>query len=229
VARCRRGPVRSRALPSTRMIKQMKTQKKIAPAGEPNRLGEIYRTAAQLICEKGYDATSMSEIADALGITKAGIYHYIAGKQDLLFGIMSYGMDLLEEHVITPTRAIAEAEPRLRAIVRSHALLITRGTNAVTILMDEVAGLTAAHRRKIIQRKRSYMDYVRETLTQLQAEGKLRDVDLTVATFSLFGMVLWLSRWYRRGGRLTNEQVAEEITKLVLGGLLRPTARLARR
>jgi AcrR family transcriptional regulator len=196
---------------------------------EPDRLDEIYRAAAQLICERGYDATSMNDIAEAVGITKAGVYHHIQGKKDLLFRIMNFGMDELDENVIVPTRAIADAESRLRAIITNHVRLITshitpQGYNPVTIVVDEVAGLTPEHRRKISQRKRLYVDLIRDTLKQLKEEGKLREIDLTVATFSLLGTMLWLSRWYRPEGRLTPDQVVEEISKLVLGGLLRPQA-----
>jgi len=211
----------------------MKAQKKQTRLNGSVRLSEIYRVAARIICEKGYDATSMSEIADAVGITKAGVYHHVPGKRDLLFAIMSYGLDSLENEVITPARAINDAEKRLRAIVTNHSRLITdrsmsRG-NPVTILIDEVAGLTAAHRRKIDQRKRAYVDLVRGTLSQLKEEGKLRNVDVTVAAFSLFGMILWLSRWYHPDGSLTPEQVAGEVCKIAMAGLLRPQARLARR
>jgi AcrR family transcriptional regulator len=212
----------------------MKTKKKLAPATENERLAEIYRVAAEIICEKGYDATSMNDIAEAVGITKAGIYHYIEDKKSLLFAIMNYGMDRLEAAVITPALGIADAEQRLRAIITNHALLITRGSSPkghspVTIVVDEVAGLQPTHRRKIDQRKRAYLDLLRDTLQQLKDEGKLKEVDVTVAAFSLFGMLLWVSRWYRPAGRLTSEQVADEVLKIALGGLLRPASRLARR
>jgi hypothetical protein len=61
----------------------MKAQKRTAPTND--RLAEIYRTAAQIILRKGYDATSVNDIANALGMTKAGLYHYINGKKELLF------------------------------------------------------------------------------------------------------------------------------------------------
>jgi len=209
------------------MILRTKTPFKLSDSDEPNRLGEIYRAAALLICEKGYDATSMNDIAEAVGLTKAGVYHHIEGKKDLLFRIMNFGMDELDENVIFPARAITDAEPRLRAIITNHVRLITshitpQGYNPVTIVVDEVTGLTPEHRRKIDQRKRGYVDLIRETLKQLREEGKLREVDLTVATFSLLGTVLWLSRWYHPDGRLTPEQIVEEISKIALGGLLRP-------
>ena len=211
----------------------MRPQKKLAASEEPNRLNQIYYVAAKIFCDKGYDATSMSDIADAVGITKAGIYHHVKSKQDLLFAIMNFGMDRLEIQVITPARAVTDAEQRLRAILRNHALLIIEGSrpegySPLTVLNDEMAGLTPAHRRKVQLRKRAYLDLLRDTLRQLKEEGKLKDVDATVAAFSLFGMLLWLSRWYKPDGRLTGEEVASEIEKIALGGLLRPQARLAR-
>jgi AcrR family transcriptional regulator len=203
-----------------------KAQKKQTRLNGADRLDEIYQVAARMICQKGYDGTSMSEIAAAVGITKAGIYHHIEGKRELLFAIMSYGMDSLYSEVITPARAIDDPELRLRTIISNHARLITsnsspEGNNFVTIVVDETAGLLPAHRRKVDQRKRAYVDLIRQTLTQLKTEGKLRDVDVTAAAFSLLGMILWLSRWYNPRGRLTPERVAEDITEIALGGLLR--------
>jgi AcrR family transcriptional regulator len=212
----------------------MKLQKRQPRLNGEDRLAEIYKIAAQIICEKGFDATSMNDIAEAVGITKAGIYHYIPGKKELLFEIMNYGMDKLDRVVIAPARAIADPEERLRSIIASHCRLLAGGStpqgyNPVSIVVDEVAALTPAHRRKIVQRKRAYVDLVRNTLRQLKDEGKLKDIDVTVAAFSLLGMMLWLSRWFRPEGRLTPDQVVEELTKVALGGLLRPSARFAAR
>ena len=213
----------------------MKTLSQVFEGAESERLAQIYTVAAELFCEKGFDATSMSDVAEAVGITKAGIYHFVpGGKKDLLFAVMSYGMDRLETYVITPGRAITDAEERLRAIINNHIQLITSGSrtgghNPVTIVVDEVAGLTVAHRRKIDQRKRAYLDLLRETLKQLKQEGKLREVDETVAAFSVLGIMLWVSRWYLPDGRLSPDRIADEIMKIALGGLLRPQARLGRR
>lgn len=200
----------------------MKAQKKSASSDE--RLAEIYRTAAQIILRKGYDATSVNDIANALGMTKAGLYHYINGKKELLFDIMNFGLDELDEEVVTPAQAIADTTARLRFIIASHARLVTRGQGAITILVDEITALTPAQSRKITHRKRTYFDCLRDTLKQLKVEGQLQDVDVTAATFSLLGMINWLSRWYRQDGALTEEQAAEQVVKIALHGLLRSEA-----
>src|SRR5215813_939249 len=78
----------------------MKAQRKTASNKE--RLAEVYRAAAQIILRKGYDATSINDIANALGMTKAGLYHYINGKKELLFDIMTFGLDELRDECVIP-------------------------------------------------------------------------------------------------------------------------------
>ena len=198
----------------------MRAQKKSAPNNE--RLAEIYRTAAQIILRKGYDATSVNDIANALGMTKAGLYHYINGKKELLFDIMNFGLWELDEEVAAPARAVGDPAERLRFIIGAHARLVTRGQGAITILVDEVTALTPAQQRKITQSKRKYFDFLRGTLDELKAAGKMQDVDTTAAAFSLLGMINWLSRWFQQGGALDEEQAAEQIVRIALHGLLKP-------
>ena len=198
----------------------MRAQKKSAPNNE--RLAEIYRAAAQIILRKGYDATSVNDIANALGMTKAGLYHYINGKKELLFDIMNFGLWELDEEVAAPARRIADPAERLRFIIDAHARLVTRGQGAITILVDEAAALTPPQQRKIRQRKRAYFDFLRGTLDELKAAGKMQDVNTTAAAFSLLGMVNWLSRWFQQGGALDEEQAADQIVRIALHGLMRP-------
>src|SRR5258708_26423238 len=188
------------------------------------RAAEIYRAAAQIILEKGYDATSVSDIAEALGITKAGLYHYIHGKTQLLFDIMQYGLDELVREVSEPAKKIEDAESRLRFMIGMHARIVTRGEGAVTILVDEARALTPAQNRKIIRRKRAYLDFLRATLEQMLAEGKLRDVDLPVAAFSLLGMTNWPSRWYEAEGPLDERHGAQGVVDIVMFALSRTAA-----
>ena len=185
------------------------------------RRAEICRTAAQIFRERGYDATSVSDIARALGITKAGLYHYFDSKEALLFEITAYGLDRVRDDVIAPVRGIRDPEERLRELVVRHACIATHGRGAVAQLVDEVRALPAANRRVLEERMRLYFDLVRDTLKELRALGRLRNVDPTVATFGLIGTILWLPRWFRQNGRLTQEQVAHQIADIALGGLLK--------
>src|SRR6187397_218828 len=156
------------------------------------RRAEICRTAAQIFRERGYDATSVSDIARALGVTKAGLYHYFDSKEALLFEITAYGLDRVRDDVILQVRGIRDPEERLRQLVTRHANIATHGRGAVAQLVDEVRALPPGSRKQIEERMRAYFDLVRDTLRELQAAGRLRPVDTTVATFGLIGTILWL-------------------------------------
>ena len=197
----------------------MRGQRAPAPGPDPRR-SEMYRTIAQLFRDRGFDATSVSDIARALGLTKAGLYHHFDSKEALLFEIMMFGLDKVRDEVILPVRAIGDPEERLRQLITRHARITTRGQGAVAHLQDEIRALPPAARRQVEHRMRVYFDLVRGTLDELHAAGRLADVDRTVATFSLIGMILWLPRWFRQDGRLTRDHVAENIANLALGGLV---------
>jgi AcrR family transcriptional regulator len=185
------------------------------------RAPEVFRTAAKIILQKGYDATSVSDIAQALGITKAGLYHYIRGKTDLLYEIMKYGLRELDREVMVPAAKIADPEERLRFMISAHAQLVTRGDGAITILVDEARALSPSQFRAVTRLKRAYLDALRGTLEQLRRRGKLRAIDTTVAAFGLIAMINWLSRWYQPDGKLAASEIADQIVDMALFGILK--------
>jgi AcrR family transcriptional regulator len=193
------------------------------------RRAEICRTAAQIFLVRGFDATSVNDVARALGMTKAGLYHYFPSKEALLFEIMTFGLDRVRDDVIVPVRTIRDPEERLRQIVIRHARIAMRGRGVIANLSDETRALPPGPRKIVERRMRVYFDLVRDTLAELEAAGKLRDIDVTVGAFGVLGLILWLPRWFREGGRLSNEHVASDVANLALGGLLRPRAAAGRR
>jgi AcrR family transcriptional regulator len=106
----------------------MATVRDFAPV--TSRRIEICQTAAQIFHDRGYHATAVSDIARALGITKAGLYHYFESKEALLFEITTYGLDRVRDDVIVPARAIRDPGSRLRQLVVRHARLALRGRGA---------------------------------------------------------------------------------------------------
>ncbi len=185
-----------------------------------DRRAEIYRSAARIFHRKGYHATSINDIAAAVGLTKAGLYYYIKGKQDLLFAIMGFAMDQLDEQVIEPARRVEDPQARLETIVARHARLITQDSSALTILVNELEGLLPDDRADIIGRQRDYVDFIADTLAALRDEGKVLGLDPTVGAFSLVGMILWISRWYRADGRLDGDEVVAEVTRMAVSAVL---------
>jgi AcrR family transcriptional regulator len=189
--------------------------------GNPRQF-EICMTAARTFVERGFDATSVNDIAAAIGVTKAGLYHYITSKDALFFDILNLGMDWLDEEVVKHVNGIHNPEERLHQAVFRHAKLTASTEPWITLLLDEMHALPEPQRRQIEARKRRYFEFLRAALLELKAAGRLRDVEPTVATFSILGMIVWIPHWIRPGGRLTGDEIAAEITRLVMNAVLLP-------
>src|SRR5437773_6710670 len=106
--------------------KTVKAAKAAKAAPNDARRAEICRTAAQIFRDRGFDATSVSDIARALGLTKAGLYHHFESKEALLFEIMMFGLDRVHDDVLVHVRTIRDPEARLRELIVRHARITTR-------------------------------------------------------------------------------------------------------
>jgi TetR/AcrR family transcriptional regulator, cholesterol catabolism regulator len=189
--------------------------------------GERYRaileTAARLICERGYEGTSMQEIAAACRMTKAGLYHHVQNKEQLLFDIMSYGMDVFEQQVLEQVRSNPDPVERLRECMRLNIHLVTGGCcKEVIIILHEHATLRGEARAFIDGRKKAYVRFLEDSFSEAVRLGRIRAVQPTVAAFSFLGMILWIYKWYQPDGRLSAEQVATEMVELLFTGLVPP-------
>lgn len=180
----------------------------------------VLETAARLIREKGYEAASVQDIADACGLTKAGLYYYIRSKEDLLREIMDYGMDIFEEKVLLPVLAIADPVERLKSCMERNILLVTEErSKEVTIILHEHDTLTGAAREHINARKKRYVHFLESTFEEAIREGRIRRVEPRVAAFSFLGTILWIYKWFRPDGKLSQEDLVREMQSLFFGGL----------
>jgi AcrR family transcriptional regulator len=184
------------------------------------RRAQILEKAAHLFCVQGYDSTSMSDIADAVGITKAGLYYFVESKEHLLYLITDYGLDLLDETVVKPLDGIKEPKELLRQLIVYHVHMVIHRPREVTIILHERTGLTGTYREKILKRKKAYIEFVRGILTELQEQGVVQAVDATAATFFLLGSMNWIYQWYKEDGRLSEEDLVRNLTDLFSKGFL---------
>ncbi|PYQ20895.1 MAG: TetR/AcrR family transcriptional regulator [Acidobacteria bacterium] len=199
------------------MPRPARPDRKAEPQSPRNR---ILEAAARLICEKGYDAASIQDIADATGLTKAGLYHHIRSKESLLLEIQHYGMDVFEEKVLSQVVSIADPLERLKACMEKNVLLVTHGwSKEVTIILHEHATLTGESRSQINARKKRYVTFLETSFAEAVRVGSIRAVNPTVAAFALLGMVLWIYKWFRADGPISAEQLAREMQDLFFGGL----------
>src|SRR6266699_3544258 len=187
----------------------------------PTRQAQIFEAAARIFCEKGFDKASMGDISAALGLTKAGLYHHTRSKEDLLYEIMSYGMDLFEQKVLNRVVTIDDPLDRIRATLRGHVLLVTRDRpKEITVILHESNALKGRYRDRINARKKRYVKFLEKTFRELVRSGRARRVDPSLAAFAMLGMINWIYQWYRPGGRLNEEALAGALADLFLRGVL---------
>jgi AcrR family transcriptional regulator len=186
------------------------------------RLREICRTAARVFYEKGYDGASMQDIATAVGLTKAGLYHHVGSKDRLLFEIMNYGMDILDETVLEKTRDIEDPRAKLRQTIIGHIDLIVRARDLeITVILHENRSLKGALRKKINARKKAYIEMLEQLIAEVQKQGTREPlISPRIAAFALLGMINWLYQWYDSEGPIRQDQLAQVYLDFFFRGLL---------
>ena len=193
------------------------------PMSGPERHQAILENAARVICAKGYDGATIQEIADACSLTKAGLYHHIQSKENLLAEIMFYGMDLFEAEVLAQVEGIEDPVERLMACMHRNVEMVTQGKcKEVTVILHEHATLTGEAGRRINARKKAYVSFLERGFAEAMEQGRVRTVNPTVAAYSFLGMVLWTYKWFRPDGKLAGERVAADMIDLFFTGLIVP-------
>ena len=190
---------------------------------QPNerRYREILEHAARLIFQHGYEATSMQEIAESCGLTKAGLYHHIKTKEALLLAIMHYGMDLFEENVVNKVQDVADPLARLRECMARNIALVTQdASKEVTIILHEHQTLTGTAAQEVNSRDKRYVRFLEAAFREATERGQIRAVDPTLAAFSFLGMVLWIYKWYRADGKQSPREVSDGMIDLFFEGLM---------
>jgi len=183
---------------------------------------EILRTAARLFQQRGYDATSMNDVAGALKLSKGGLYHHFQGKDEILFEIMNHAMEITEERVLAPVRAIQDPVERLRSLIRRHIeVVLSPRDREITVMLHENHPLPPGLRKRINQRKKEYVHFVENLIDEVQqARHAKSTVSPRAAAFALLGMINWIYQWYKPEGNLQAQSLIPQFTDLFFGGIL---------
>ncbi len=177
--------------------------------------------AVRVFLERGYDGSSLDQVARAAGITKASIYYHARGKEELLLRGAGRAFDalfaVLEQE---PEAARGPALKRLKHVIRRTIEITIAMTPEVALLL-RVRGNTRAERR-ILEKRREFDRLMAGLIAAAQKEKSLRnDIDARLATRLLFGMLNSITEWYRREGALHAPEIADAVFKLAFEGLER--------
>ena len=180
---------------------------------------EICKKALDLFVKNGYDATSMSMIAETLGMSKANLYYYCSSKENLLYEIH---LDFLHKHfipILDEAEGLPDPASRVALFLRKFTLLNT-SSRANRILVHEVHRLDKNHQNEIMLIWRRAYEIVRDSIRELQRSGRARRLRESFLTFMWVGMVFWVVYWFDYGRQTNAEELSEVIVQTFLDSLI---------
>ncbi|HEY6804557.1 MAG TPA: TetR/AcrR family transcriptional regulator [Pyrinomonadaceae bacterium] len=183
------------------------------------KLEFILRTSARIFADKSYHSTSMRDISRATNVSLAGLYHYCKSKEELLFLIQDncFGrvLERLEERLVD----IADPVTKLTIFIENHLSFFAANMAEMKVLSHEAESLQGDLHAHVSSRKDKYTRLATSILREIHARSNHKQpVNLTVATYALFGMMNWIYNWYDPKGKLKVNELAQNLTRLFLDG-----------
>ena len=207
------------------------------PADQSVNREEILWAAAEVMRHQGYDAATMKDIAGQINLTAASLYHHFKNKDFLLLSVLEYGLELGTEMLESIASSDLSYAEKLDAMIRTHIMGITQNVAVGAAMVFEMRSLRNVNlssrrigraktqveyierRDRFFERRDYFEQLFRDMLTAGIEAGEFRPVDVAVVTRTILGAQNWLGVWFREGGRLTGDEVADVMVDFFMSGL----------
>jgi TetR/AcrR family transcriptional regulator, cholesterol catabolism regulator len=200
------------------LVESRSTKRKSRRNNESNRREELLRVSAKLFREKGFDGTSIRDISSAAGMHSGSPFYHFKTKQDILVAVMEQG---LAEGLRKTEEVIAldlPPERKLKVLIRAQlGTILDEGNDFIAVLLYDWRSLSPANRRRIVALKDRYDALWQRLIDELQRAGHMPG-DAQLVRLLILGAVNWTGTWYRVGGRLSLDDVADNAARLFLRG-----------
>jgi len=189
------------------------------------KLEFILRNAAHIFAEKSYHSTTMRDISRATNVSLAGLYHYCKSKEELLFLIQDNCFGRVLERLEERLHEVDDPLDRLRIFIDNHLSFFAANMSEMKVLSHEAESLAGDLHAHVSTKKDKYTRLARKILKEIQHQESDRpQIDLTVATYALFGMMNWIYNWYDPQGKLKVSELVDNVTRLFLNGFVAGSA-----
>ena len=184
------------------------------------RQREIIDAAARVFGEKGYDATSTQDVAEAVGILKGSLYYYIDSKEDLLFAVIKEAYDAALGAVDELERREGSPLEMIDALIRRHVEVFAATRVQTSVFFRDFRSLSPERQKVIREAGEIYSGFLRGQIRRGQSEGVIRpDLNPRLCAIGIIGMLNAMSFWYRPEGPASLSEIGEEFSRLVIQGL----------
>lgn len=184
------------------------------------RKAQLLEIASRIFYEDGYEKGSLSTVARAAGITKAAIYHHFKNKEEILYNIILGTIDGL----IFDLRAISKRkDDPIKELKEMIDVQVSYNSHKIKakIVFEDGNFLDKKYEGVIRNRKKEIVEIYKNKFEEIASAGKLKNVDITTAKFSVLGIINWVYQWYNPDGKLSIEKIKDDITKLIFYGMIK--------
>lgn len=182
---------------------------------------EVLDAAVEVFARHGYAEASVQDVADAVGILKGSLYHYIDSKDDLLFRLLVEVHDDVEA-ILADVQAVEDLAPldRLTLYVRRQVEYNLAHLERISIYYHDIDHLSEDHRTDLYARRRVHEHFVTDLIRDAQRRGEAGPgLDARIAANFVFGTIIWVYRWYRPKGRVAQTDLAGMCAAYVVAGV----------
>lgn len=190
------------------------------PAAETE--GAFIAAATQLFAEHGYNGTSISDLANQLGLTTASLYYHVSGKQELLLRVLTTGMSPFLDNLEQIASQDTQPRTKLRLAVENHLSFILHHRDAVAVFLRERRFLESPLKEEYQGRVDRYDELFTRIIAQAIESGAIAPGDPQLIRLAILGMINWVVEWYEPGGRLSPDQILTTFADLITERMLAP-------
>ncbi len=181
---------------------------------------EILSAAAQIFSQKGFHGTSMQDIAEAVNLQKASLYHHVSSKQEILVDVLDMALDLFIANMQTVMEQPLAPDEMLRQAMSTYLVTILQDRDLASVLLLEHRSLEPELHTRHIPRRDRFERLWRDLIQQGVEAGYFYSADPAMTARAVLGVMNWVITWYNPGGALTPEQISHQYADLFLNGLL---------
>ena len=182
---------------------------------------KIFAEAVRIFREKGYHATSVQDIADAVGLQKGSLYHYISSKEELLYKIFERSTGALTQELESIIASDDSPTNKLHRAIEAHLTALCEQLDTYTVYLSERRALSGRTHTRVRAEGERHARLLERIIQEGIATKDFRAVDSKMAAHAILGMCNWLYQWYSPAGRLTPHEIAVIFSDLVVDGLAR--------
>jgi AcrR family transcriptional regulator len=186
------------------------------------RRQQIEDAASRLFRERGYAATSVRDIAQALNLQGGSLYAHVASKEDVLWSIVARAADRFRDEVGPAATRRAPAGDRLRDMIRRHVAVVTSAQRDAAVFLHEWRFLSPERREAIAARRDAYESLFREVIDEGVSAGEFVAIDPRLTAMAILSALNGMATWYRPDGPLSAQRIADQHADLFVRALAAP-------